>query len=219
MVLWVLFVRDVKLYWCSHHTGMTVIFFFMITTFLPFGLGADMLLLREIASSFIWIGLTMSVILSLEQIFQSDIEDGSFDQFMMSDYALEILVFVKALAHWVAVVLPLICVTPLIGLLLNYPLQNMVSMMFVLCVASPALSFLGIMGAAFVSMIERGGLLSALLVMPLYVPIFIFGHACLIRGVSDKIYGVEFVILLLMSLTSFCLSPVVTAAALRVGLR
>jgi len=211
--------RDILLAWRGTGAGLAIGFFFIAIMFLPFGIGADLHFLRALATGFIWVALMLAVLLSLEQMFQSDIEDGSFDQLLLGGVALEWVIIAKALAHWLGVILPLIVIAPLAGLLLNISPQALIFMLLVLLAGSPALSFLGIMGAALAAGIARSGLLAALLVMPLYVPILIFGNTGLARALNGQTFAYEIVILLLLGVASMCLSPLAPAAALRSRLK
>ena len=112
----VLFLRDARLLVRGNSTGLTLAFFFVAVAFLPFGLGPDLALLQRLAPGLVWVGLCLSVLLSLEHLFQSDLEDGSFDQLMLGPLPLEIICLTKALAHWAAVVLPLVLMSPVAGL-------------------------------------------------------------------------------------------------------
>ncbi|MGC6475120.1 MAG: heme exporter protein CcmB [Parvibaculales bacterium] len=210
--------RDIKLSFRGNSTGLTLGFFFIALTFIPFGLGPDLALLQKLAPGLLWVALCLSVLLSLEHMFQADIEEGGFDQFLLSPVPLELICFTKALAHWVAVALPLVIVSPLGGIFLNIRPQDMFILIMVLMAGSLALSFLGMVGAALAASIVRSGFLAALLVMPLYVPVLIFGSTALAKAFQGGAVGAELTLLILMGLAAGFLTPLAAAAALRARL-
>ena len=214
-VMKILFLRDVGLFIRGNSTGLTLAFFFIAVAFLPFGLGPDLGLLQKLAPGLVWVGLCLSVLLSLEHLFQSDIEDGSFDQLMLGGLPLEMICLTKALAHWAAVVMPLILMSPVAGLFLNISPTDFGLLVTALLSGSLALSFLGMVGAALAASVVRSGFLAALLVMPLYVPVLIFGSAALVRGLSGDTMWVELTLLGLFGLSSMLLAPLAAALALR----
>ncbi|MGC6472392.1 MAG: heme exporter protein CcmB [Parvibaculales bacterium] len=214
----VLFLRDARLLVRGNSTGLTLAFFFVAVAFLPFGLGPDLALLQRLAPGLVWVGLCLSVLLSLEHLFQSDLEDGSFDQLMLGPLPLEIICLTKALAHWAAVVLPLVLMSPVAGLFLNISPADLGLLVVALLSGSLALSFLGMVGAALAASVMRSGFLAALLVMPLYVPVLIFGSAALVQGLSGQSMIVELALLALFGLAAMLLAPLAAAMALRVRL-
>ena len=159
--------QDIALAWRQNSAGLSISFFMIAVALIPFGLGPDLKLLRDIAPGLVWVALLLAVLLSLESIFQADLEDGSFDQYLLSDTPLEILMLAKGLAHWLGVVLPLVLAAPLAGLLLNIDTPSLLPACLLLLAGSPAMSFLGMMGSALAAGVSRSGLLAALTVMPL----------------------------------------------------
>lgn len=210
--------QDAVLHWRENSAGLAVGFFFIAISLIPFGLGPDLKLLRGMAPGLVWVGLLLSVLLSLESVFQADLEDGSLDQYLLSRTPLEILLLAKGLGHWTGVVLPLVMFAPLAGLLMNIEPRSLLPVGLVLLAGSPAMSFLGMMGSALAAGVSRGGLLAALMVMPLYVPILIFGSAALARileGAGSSAWGPPVLLLLMMGGAALFFGPVVAAAALR----
>ena len=214
--------QDIALAWRQNSAGLSISFFMIAVALIPFGLGPDLKLLREIAPGLVWVALLLAVLLSLESIFQADLEDGSFDQYLLSDTPLEILMLAKGLAHWFGVVLPLVLTAPLAGLLLNIDTPSLLPVCLILLAGSPAMSFLGMIGSALAAGVSRSGLLAALMVMPLYVPVLIFGSSALSQiltgaATSDWINAV----FLLLSIGGAALffGPLVAAAGLRAFLK
>ena len=214
--------QDIALAWRQNSVGLSISFFMIAVALIPFGLGPDLKLLRDIAPGLVWVALLLAVLLSLESIFQADLEDGSFDQYLLSDTPLEILMLAKGLAHWVGVVLPLVLTAPLAGLLLNIDTPSLLPVCLILLAGSPAMSFLGMMGSALAAGVSRSGLLAALMVMPLYVPILIFGSSALsqiLKGAATGDWINAVFLLLSIGGAALFFGPLVAAAGLRAFLK
>ena len=214
--------QDIALAWRQNSAGLSISFFMIAVALIPFGLGPDLKLLRDIAPGLVWVALLLAVLLSLESIFQADLEDGSFDQYLLSDTPLEILMLAKGLAHWLGVVLPLVLAAPLAGLLLNIDTPSLLPVCLILLAGSPAMSFLGMMGSALAAGVSRSGLLAALMVMPLYVPVLIFGSSALSQiltgAATDEWISAVFLLLSIGGAALF-FGPLVGAARLRAFLK
>ena len=214
--------HDIALAWRQNSAGLSISFFMIAVALIPFGLGPDLKLLRDIAPGLVWVALLLAVLLSLESIFQADLEDGSFDQYLLSDTPLEILMLAKGLAHWLGVVLPLVLAAPLAGLLLNIDTPSLLPVCLILLAGSPAMSFLGMMGSALAAGVSRSGLLAALMVMPLYVPVLIFGSSALSQiltgAATDEWISAVFLLLSIGGAALF-FGPLVAAAGLRAFLK
>jgi heme exporter protein B len=156
-------------------TGL--LFFLAVVTVIPFGIGPDMKLLARIGPAILWIGALLASLLGLDRLFQSDREDGSLDLMLAGQdvFALSITVFAKALGHWLMTVLPLIVATPLLGLVLNMEPRAIGAATLTLLVGTPAITFIGAVGAAITVSLPRGGLLVSVLILPLVIPVLIFG--------------------------------------------
>ncbi|MAA77034.1 MAG: heme exporter protein CcmB [Rhodobiaceae bacterium] len=214
--------QDIALAWRQNSAGLSISFFMMAVALIPFGLGPDLKLLRDIAPGLVWVALLLAVLLSLESIFQADLEDGSFDQYLLSGTPLEILMLAKGLAHWVGVVLPLVLTAPLAGLLLNIDTPSLLPVCLILLAGSPAMSFLGMMGSALAAGVSRSGLLAALMVMPLYVPLLIFGSSALsqiLKGAATGDWINAVFLLLSIGGAALFFGPLVAAAGLRAFLK
>jgi heme exporter protein B len=193
-----------------------VLFFLVVVTLIPFALGPDLALLKRIGPAILWLAALLASLLALDRLFAVDHEDGSLDLLLMSRAPLELVVAVKGLAHWLTTGLPLIIAAPLIGLLLNLDGLAEAALVLTLLVGTPALTFIGLIGAAIAVALRRGGLLLAVLVLPLTVPVLIFGVAAANAALSGPVpFGTPFTILCALSLASLVVGPFAAAAALR----
>jgi len=198
---------------------MGAFFFLIVVVMVPFAMGPDLNLLSRIGPAILWIGALLASLLALDRLFATDHEDGSLDLLMMGGMPLELVVAAKAIAHWLSTGLPLVLITPLLALMLNVELRAMGPLMLTLTVGTPALTFIGLVGAALSVALRRGGLLLAVLVLPLTVPVLIFGVAAANAAiVGPTPFGPPFTILCGLSLMSLVVGPVAAAAALRHGL-
>ncbi len=214
-----LILRDMRL---SVRVGggalMGALFYFVVVSMIPFAIGPDLNLLARIGPAMLWIGALLSTLLALDRLFASDHDDGSLDLLTMSGLPLELTVAAKAIAHWLTTALPLIVITPVLGLMLNVELSAMGYVALTLLAGTPSLTFIGLIGAALSVTLRRGGLLMAILVLPLTVPVLIFGVAAANAAiVGPAPFGPPFTILCALSLASFVLGPFAAAAALRQG--
>lgn len=190
-------------------------FFLTVILLLPLGLGPDLALLERIAPGALWIALLLSVLLSAERIFQADYEDGSLELFTLGPAALEMVVAAKAIAHWLTAGLPLAVAAPLLGFLLNLAPDRMLPLALATVTGSAALSLLASLGAAVTVGLRRGGLLISLIVLPLYVPVLVFG----VMASSPGETAPPFMILVAIVLVAIVVVPFAAAAALRAHLR
>lgn len=199
--------------------GLSLAFFLIFTTLVPFGVGPETQILAEIAPGILWLGALLACLLSLDRIFQLDWEDGTLDLIATSPVPLEGLAAMKALAHWITTGLPLVAAAPVLGLLLNLPLPAYPWLVAALALGTPALSAIGTFGAALTVGIKRGGLLLSLLVLPLYMPTLIFGALCVTRGADGLDAMTPLILMGGITLGSLAILPFAAAAALRVNLR
>ena len=197
---------------------MGALFFLIVVTMMPFAIGPDMALLARIGPAILWLGALLASLLALDRLFATDHDDGSLDLLMMGTMPLELAVAAKAIAHWLTTVLPLVIISPLLGLMLNVELGAMGWVALTLFAGTPALTFIGLIGAALSVALRRGGLLLAVLVLPLTVPVLIFGVAAANAAIIGLGFGAPLTILCALSLASFVLGPFAAAAALRHGL-
>lgn len=198
---------------------MGALFFLIVVTMMPFAIGPDLNLLARIGPAVLWLGALLASLLALDRLFAMDHEDGSLDLLMTGRMPLELSVLAKAIAHWLTTGLPLVIVAPVLGLMLNVELRAMGAVALTLLAGTPALTFIGLVGAALSVALRRGGLLLAVLVLPLTVPVLIFGVAAANAAiVGPAPFGPPFTILCALTLASLVLGPIAAAAALRHGL-
>jgi heme exporter protein B len=195
---------------------MGVLFFLVVVTLVPFALGPDLVLLKRIGPAILWLAALLASLLALDRLFTADQEDGSLDLILMGRAPLEVVVAVKGLAHWLTTGLPLVVATPLIGLFLNLDAWAAACLVVTLAVGTPALTFLGLIGAAVAVTLRRGGLLLAVLVLPLTIPVLIFGVAAANAAIVGPVpFGTPFMVLCGLALASLVVGPFAAAAALR----
>jgi len=210
--------RDMKLAWSQGGAGGLSIGFFVIAISLfPFGIGADKDLLARIAPGTVWVVAMLAGLISLDRLYQADFEDGSLDGLLLSPLPVELLVLAKTLAHWLAIILPLALMAPLAALLLNMTADGLLWLAVSFLVGTPTLSLLGSVGASLTVAIRRGGVLLALLILPLYVPTLIFGTGVVLAAESGADPTPALALLGAVSLISLIVSPLASAAALRMA--
>jgi heme exporter protein B len=209
--------RDVKLALREGSSlGTAVGFFLTVVVMLPIGLGPDHALLQRIAPGALWIAMLMSALLSADRIFQADYEDGSLEVMSMGSLPLELVTLVKGGVHWLTTGLPLAIVAPLLGFLINIAPQQVLPLMIAMLVGSIGIAQLATLGAAVTVGLRRGGLLVSLLVLPLYVPLLVFGVAA--SSTNDAMPGAAWAALLILaalSLGTLVVVPIAASAALR----
>jgi heme exporter protein B len=199
--------------------AMGVLFFLIVVTIIPFALGPDLALLRRIGPAILWLGALLASLLALDRLFAADHDDGSLDLILMGRSPLEIAVAVKAVAHWLTTGLPVVLAAPVLGLFLNLEPVAIGAVALTLLVGTPALTFVGVIGAALAVALRRGGLLLPVLVLPLTIPVLIFGVAAANAAVTGPTpFDTPFIILAALSLMTLVLGPVAAAAALRHGI-
>ena len=197
--------------------GTALGFFLTVLVLLPIGIGPDQVTLQRLAPGILWITLLLSVLLSADRIFQQDFEDGSLEVMAMAPPSLELVALTKAIAHWLSTSLPLSIAAPFLGILLNLRTEILWPLALSMILGSLALSLLASIGASLTLNLRRGGLLISILVLPLYVPVLVFGISAA-TGNPDMILP-SLLILTAMALASFVLAPIAAAAALRAYLK
>jgi heme exporter protein B len=199
--------------------GTALGFFLLVVSLMPLGLGPDLNLLSRIAAGILWIALLLAALLSLGRIFESDYEDGTLDVLASGPLPLEVVSAAKALAHWLSTGIPLALLAPVLGILLNLDLKSYPLLVATMLAGTPAISFLGAIGAALTLKARRGGLLLALVVLPLYIPTLIFGISTISAVAGPSGSGASFLILAAISLAAVVLGPIAAAVALRIQLQ
>lgn len=212
-----LFVRDVRLATRAGGGALIgVLFFLAVVAVVPFGVGPDLNLLARIGPAILWIGALLAALLGLDRLFQADREDGSLDIMLMQETPLFLTVLVKCAAHWVATGLPLVVVSPLLGLFMNVDGVAIAAVVATLLAGTPAITFIGAVGAAVSVSLPRGGLLVSVLVLPLSIPVLIFGVSAVTGAVEDPApFLLPFLILCALTLFFSVLGPLAASAALR----
>jgi heme exporter protein B len=195
-----------------------VLFFLTVTVLMPFAIGPDLALLSRLGPAILWLGALLASLLALDRLLAADQEDGSLDLLIMGTAPLELAVAVKALAHWLTTALPLVIVAPLLSLFLNLDGPATAAVTATLLVGTPALTFIGLIGAGLTVTLRRGGLLLPVLILPLAVPVLIFGVSASNAAVIGPVpFGTPFTILCALTLMSLVVGPFAAAAALRAG--
>ncbi|MBY5785628.1 MULTISPECIES: heme exporter protein CcmB [Rhizobium] len=212
-----LFFRDLKL---SIRAGggalIGVLFFLTIVAVIPFGVGPDLKLLSRIGPAIVWIGALLAALLGLDRLFQAERDDGSLDLMLIQETPLVLTVLVKCFAHWTATSLPLVIASPLLGLFMNMDETAIGATMLTLLVGSPAITFIGAVGAAVAVALPRGGLLVSILVLPLTIPVLIFGVSATYAAVENPApFLPPFLILIALTLFFAVIGPAAAALALR----
>jgi len=195
-----------------------LLFFVLVTSLFPLGIGADPVLLKAIGPGIIWVAALLAALLSLDGIFRSDFEDGTLEQLLLSSHPVSVLVLAKVLAHWLITGLPLLLVAPLLGVLLGLPAAGIKILMITLLLGTPVLSLLGAVGVALTVGLRKGGMILSLLVLPLYVPLLIFAASAVDTAAAGLPVTAHLSLISALLVLALSLSPLATAAALRISL-
>lgn len=199
-------------------TLLSVAFFVVTITLFPLGVGPETATLARISSGVLWVAALLSVLLSLDRLFQADHEDGSLEQISLGPLPLELVVLAKVAAHWLSTGLPLILAAPILALLLNMPVSGLPVLLLAMALGTPVLSLIGAIGAALTLGLRRGGVLLSLIVLPLYIPVLIFGVAAVDAAISGLGARPHLLILAAMLAPSLVLAPVAAAASIRLAM-
>lgn len=210
-------VRDLRLAARVGGSGaLGLVFFLMIVTLVPFALGPDLNLLSRIGAAILWLAAVLATLIGLDRLFQADEEDGSIDLLLTAPVPLELLVLAKMVAHWLTTGLPLALAAPLFGLLVALGPEAMAAVSATLLVGTPALTAIGAIGAALTASVRRGGLILAILVLPLMIPTLIFGVSAAQAAAGGTVpFLTPFLVLAALSLASAVVACIAAAAALR----
>lgn len=195
-----------------------LLFFVLVTSLFPLGIGAYPELLRAVGPGVIWVAALLAALLSLDGIFRSDFEDGTLEQLLLSSHPVSVLVLAKVLAHWLVTGLPLLLVAPLLGILLDLPVDAIRILMLTLLLGTPVLSLLGAVGVALTVGLRKGGMILSLLVLPLYVPLLIFAANAVDTAAAGLPVSAHLLFISALLVLALSLSPLATAAALRISL-
>lgn len=213
-----LFLRDLSL--ALRQAGdslMGAVFFLIALSLFPLGVGASPDILARIGAGVIWVLALLAVLLTLDRLFTLDFEDGSLDQMLLAPVPMELLVVAKCLAHWLSSGLLLVCISPLLAILMALPSDALWALPLALFLGTPTLTLVGAVGAALLVGSRRGGVLIALLVLPLYIPVLIFGVAAVDGAILGLGSFAPFLILAACFLVALALTPFACGAALRLA--
>ena len=216
---WSIVGRDLRLAFRRGGDAANVVIFFVLTiTLFPFGIGPEPAILARVAPGVIWVAALLAAMLSLDRLFRADHDDGSLELLALAPLPPEVVVMAKCLAHWLSTGLLLVIAAPLLAVLLNMAAEGFAALLAAMLLGTPLLSLLGAIGAALTVSLRRGGVLISLLVLPLYIPVLIFG----VGAVDAAVYGLavkpHLMVLAGMLLAALPLAPWASAAALRLSL-
>lgn len=208
--------RDLRLALRQRGDALLAVLFFVLTAMLfPFGLGPEPNLLARIAPGVVWVTALLAVLLSLERLFLTDYEDGSLELLVLSPLPLPVIVLAKVLAHWLTTGLPLLAAAPVIALMYGLPAEGYGVLLGAMALGTPTLSLLGAVGAALTLGARRGGVLIPLLVLPLYIPVLIFGVSAVDASLAGLGARPQLLLMGAGLLAALALAPWAAAAALR----
>ncbi|MFT6919430.1 MAG: heme exporter protein B [Cognaticolwellia sp.] len=194
-----------------------LLFFVIVVTLFPLGVGPESTTLSRIAPGIIWVAALLATLLSLDSLFKSDYADGSLEQMLLSPQPIFILVLAKIVAHWLLTGLPLILIAPLLAVLLHLNEHSYGALMLTLLLGTPVLSLLGAIGVALTVGIKKGGVLLSLLVLPLYIPVLIFATSAIDTAAMNLPYNGQLAIIAAIFFASLTLAPIAVSAALKVS--
>ena len=210
--------RDLKI--AIRHRGdifNPLLFFIMVVTLFPLGIGPEPQMLARVAPGIIWVAALLASMLSLERLFKADFSDGSLEQMLLSPQPLAILVLAKVLAHWILTGVPLIIIAPLLAVLLNLDGNSYGALISTLALGTPVLSLLGAIGVALTVGLRKGGVLLSLLILPLHIPVLIFATSAIDAAGMNLPYDGQLAIIGAMLVGSLTLAPFAIGASLRVS--
>jgi heme exporter protein B len=210
-----LLIRELKL--ASRIGGgaeLGLMFFLILVAIIPFAIGPDPKTLSKLAPAILWIAALLATLLGLDRLFQADEDEGVLDLCNLSLTPLELIILVKAIAHWLTTGLPLALAAPLFGLMLSLEPSLMLQLTLTLLIGTPALTFIGMVGAALTVSLRRGGMLLSVLILPFTIPVLIFGVAAVNDG---AVLSAPLWFLSAISLVMLVIAPIASAAALKLG--
>lgn len=214
-----LVVRDLMLAWRRRADVLSTLFFFVIVVSLfPLGIGPEGKLLRLIAPGVVWVAALLASMLSLGRLFANDYQDGTLEQLLLSPQPLFLVVLAKILAQWLVAELPLVLIAPFIGLQFDLAPGTLVILFLSLLLGTPVLSLIGSIGAALTLGLRGGGVLIALLILPLYIPVLIFGAGAVDASIAGLSPGANLYLLGALFVVALIFAPWATSAALRISL-
>ena len=218
MFRWIV-ARDLMLAWRRRADVLATLFFFVIVASLfPLGIGPETQLLRSIAPGVVWVAALLASMLSLGRVFGNDYQDGTLEQLLLTPQPLYLVVTGKVLAQWLVSEVPLVLIAPLIGVQFDVAPKTLLILFVSLLIGTPILSLIGAIGAALTLGLRGGGVLIALLILPLYIPVLIFGAGAVDASISGMSPQANLSLLAAFLVVSLVFAPWATAAALRISL-
>ena len=218
MFRWIV-ARDLTLAWRRRADVLSTLFFFVIVVSLfPLGIGPETQLLKEIAPGVVWVAALLASMLSLGRVFQNDYHDGTLEQMLLTPQPLYLVVLAKIFAQWVVSEVPLVLIAPLIGLQFDLAPDTLLVLFVSLLIGTPILSLIGSIGAGLTLGLRGGGVLIALLILPLYVPVLIFGSGAVAANITGMSAQAHLLLLGAFLVVSLVFAPWATSAALRISL-
>jgi heme exporter protein B len=212
--------RDFRLLWRKRGDAANpLLFALLVISLFPLALGSEQEILSKIAPGIIWVAALLAGLMSLDTLFRSDLDDGSLEQLMLAPHPLSALVACKILVHWLSTALPLIVATPLFAQLMYLPPDELPVLLYSLLLGTPLLSLIGAVVVALTAGMRRSGMLLALLALPLYVPVLIFGAGSVMAAAQGLPYAGALLLLGAGLTMSLLLAPLAAAAALRIALQ
>jgi heme exporter protein B len=211
--------RDLTLAWKRQADVLSTLFFFVIVVSLfPLGIGPETQLLRSIAPGVVWVAALLASMLSLGRLFANDYQDGTLEQLMLTPQPLYLVVLGKVLAQWLVSEVPLVLIAPLLGIQFDLPPHTLFVLFVSLLIGTPVLSLIGSIGAALTLGLRGGGVLIALLILPLYIPVLIFGAGAVDASIVAGNVQANIYLLGALLALSLVFAPWATSAALRISL-
>lgn len=192
-------------------------FFILVITLFPLSIGPEPNLLARISPGIIWVAALLAALLSLERLFRDDFQDGALEQLMLLPIPLSLTVIAKVVAHWLLTGLPLLVISPLLGILLSLDFNTWLAVACTLLIGTPILSFIGAIGVALTVGLQKGGVLLSLVVLPLYIPILIFATSAIESASMGATYNGQLAILMAMLVAAVTATPFAISASLRVS--
>lgn len=214
-----LFQRDLRLAWRRwDQVTDPLVFFLMVTTLFPLALSPELSRLRDVAPGVLWVAALLSSLLAADSLLKSDAQDGTLEQYVLSGQPLTLLLLAKTAAHWILSGLPLVLISPLVASALGVPGHALGIVMMSLVLGTLTLSLIGAIGAALTIGLRRGSLLLALLVLPLAMPLLIFGARAVELAIIGEAAGGPLYLLAAMLVLAVTLAPLTAAAAVRISI-
>ncbi len=213
------FARDMKVAFRQRQDLLNpLLFFVMVVTLFPLGVSPEVSFLQEAGAGILWVAALLSVLLSLDHLFRHDFDDGTLEQLVLHPHPLFLLVLAKTLAHWVVTGLPLVLLTPVLGVMVHLNGNSIAILCLTLLIGTPVLSLIGAIGAALTLGLRSAGVLLSLLIIPLYIPVLIFGTGSVAAAAEGAPVSAYIALMAAFLALAVTLAPFAAAAALKISL-